>query len=247
MALMQQLGRTKNVAKSSEVSVRQQLNQFLKTSKRVYKWEVGQTLRKLCDHNLYYPALKLSENMAKTGMSKTVSDQAIHLDLVAKARGIPAAENYFIELSETSKNIPTYGSLLNCYCKELMTEKAEALVLTNSKDVPGAEKCFREWESSCSTYDIRVVNVLMGAYAQELKEKDCRRGGKPNVKTGRGNGEKWVPSSEIIGTLMEHFEQEKDVDGAESFLEILKKAVEDIEKVEASEATKKLLDVICVE
>ncbi|GKV14557.1 hypothetical protein SLEP1_g25413 [Rubroshorea leprosula] len=141
---------------------------------------------------------------SKVAAQRTVSDQAIHLDLVAKARGIPAAENYFIELSETSKNIPTY-------------------VLTNSKDVPGAEKCFREWESSCLTYDIRVVTVLMGAYAQELKEKDYNA-----TSTGRGNGEKCVPSPEIIGTLMDHFEDEKDVDGAESILEILKKTVEDV-------------------
>jgi pentatricopeptide repeat protein len=66
--------------------------------------------------------------MSKRGMNKTVSEQAIHLDLVAKTRGIPAAENYFIDLPETSKNLLTYGALLNCYCKELMTEEAEALI-----------------------------------------------------------------------------------------------------------------------
>lgn len=77
MALMQQLGRTKNATKrskkyleealyhrlfkdgSSEISVRQQLNQFLKSSKRVYKWEVDDTLKKLRDRKLYYPALKV--------------------------------------------------------------------------------------------------------------------------------------------------------------------------------------------
>ncbi|OMO78303.1 hypothetical protein CCACVL1_14502 [Corchorus capsularis] len=491
MAFMQQLGRTKNVTKrskkyleealyrrlfkegSSEISVRQQLNEFLKSSKRVYKWEVDVTLKKLRDRKLYYPALKLSEIMViKRGMNKTVSDQAIHLDLVAKARGIPAAENYFIDLPEASKNHLTYGALLNCYCKELMTDKAEALmekmkelnlpigsmsynslmtlyskigqpekvpeiiqemksygitldsysynvwmralaamndisgvervidemrrdaedaddwtiysniasiyvdaglsqkaekalkelekrnsrkdlsafqflitlygrvgnlhevyrvwrslrlsfhktanisylnmiqVLVNLKDLPGAEKCFREWESGCSTYDIRIANALIGAYvkdgllerAQELKERARRRGAKPNAKTweifldyylkngdiklavdcvanaistGRGDGGKWVPSSETIGTVMRHFEQEKDVDGAEGFLEILKKAVDHVgeevfeslirtyaaagrtspvlrrhlkmEKVEVSEASKKLLDVISVE
>ena len=66
--------------------------------------------------------------MAKRGMNKTVSDQAIHLDLIAKTRGIPAAENYFIDLPESSKNHLCYGALLNCYCKELMTEEAEALM-----------------------------------------------------------------------------------------------------------------------
>lgn len=71
---------------------------------------------------------QLSEAMARRGMNKTVSDQAIHLDLVAKTRGIDAAENYFVDLPETSKNHLTYGARLNCYCKELMTEKAEVLM-----------------------------------------------------------------------------------------------------------------------
>jgi pentatricopeptide repeat protein len=136
-------------------------------------------------------------------------------------------------------------------------------VLVNLKDLPGAEKCFREWESSCTTYDIRVANVLIGAYAklnmlekaEEIKERARRRGAKPNAKTweifldyhlrnadfklvvdclseaisiGRGNGEKWVPSSETIGIMMKHYEQEKDVDGAEEFIEILKKSVESL-------------------
>ncbi|KAE8722632.1 Pentatricopeptide repeat-containing protein [Hibiscus syriacus] len=491
MALIQQLGRTKNVTKrskkyleealyhrlfkegGSEINVRQQLNQFLKSSKRVYKWEVDETLKKLRDRKLYYPALKLSEMMVtKRGMNKTASDQAIHLDLVAKAQGVPAAENYFVDLPESSKNHLTYGALLNCYCKELMTEKAEALmekmkdlnlpvgsmsynslmtlyakngqpervpeiiqemkscgimldsytynvwmravaamndisgveriieemkrdaedtddwttysniasiyvdaglfdkaekalkelekrnahkdlsafqflitlygrlgnlrevyriwrslrlsfhktanisylnmiqVLVNLKDLPGAEKCFREWESGCSTYDIRIPNVLIGAYAKEgslekaleMKEKARRRGAKPNAKTweifldyylkngdinmavdcvanailtGRGDGRKWAPSSETIGTVMQHFEQVKDVDGAEGFVEILKKAVDHVgeevfeslirtyaaagmkspmmchrlkmEKVEVSEASKQLLEVISIE
>ncbi|KAK2636545.1 hypothetical protein Ddye_031337 [Dipteronia dyeriana] len=490
MAMLQRFGRTKNIEKrskkhleealyhrlfkqgSSEVSVRHQLNLFLKSSKRVFKWEVGDTLRKLRDRNLYSPALKLSEFMEKRGINKTVSDQAIHLDLVAKTRGIEAAENYFVDLPETSKNHLTYGALLNCYCKELNTEKAEALmekmkelnidvtsmpynslmtlytkngqpekipaiiqamkadsimpdsytfnvwmralaavndisgvervieemkrdgrvaadwttysnlasiyadaglfektekalkelekrntrrvlpayqflitlygktgnllevyriwrslrlaspkmanisylnmiqVLINLKDLPGAEKCFREWESSCPRFDIRIANALIRTYAkegllekaEELKERARRRGAKPNAKTwdifsdyylktgdmklavdclanavdiGRGDGGKWVPSSETVKTLMGHFEQEKDVDGAERFMEILKKAEYDVgvevfeslirtyaaagrtspsmhhrlkmEKMDVSEASKKLLEAICVE
>lgn len=409
--------------------------------------------------------------MAKRGMNKTVSDQAIHLDLIAKARGVAAAESYFVSLPESSKNHLCYGSLLNCYCKELMTEQAEALLekmkelnlpvtsmpynslmtlytktsqpdkvraiiqemkaanvtfdsytynvwmralaalndisgvervidemkrdggvvgdwttysnlasiyvdahlfekadkalkelekrnacrdlsafqflitlygqmgkllevyrvwrslrlafpktanisylnmiqtLTKLKDLPGAEKCFKEWESGCSTYDIRIPNALIGAYAKEgllekameLKERARKRGAKPNAKTweifldyylkngefklaadcvakavckGRGDG-KWMPSPEIIKSFMNHFEQEKDVDGAESFLEIVKKTVDTLESevfeslirtysaagrkstmmnrrlkmenVEVNEACKKLLDEISIE
>lgn len=291
--------------------------------------------------------------MAARGMNKTVSDQAIHLDLVAKARGITAAENYFISLPEPSKIHLTYGALLNCYCKELMTDKAEALIekmkelnlsltsmpynslmtlytktgkpekvpatiqemkseqvmfdsytynvwmrslaamndisgvervieemkrdgrvapdwttysnlasiyvdaglndkaekalkelenknafknlsayqflitlygktgnllevyrvwrslrlafaktanisylnmiqaLIRLKDLPGAEKCFREWESGNPVFDIRIANALIGAYAkeglldkaEELKERARRRGAKPNART----------------------------------------------------------------
>lgn len=43
----------------SEKSVRLQLNKFIKSHKRVFKWEVGDTLRKLRDRKLYYPALKV--------------------------------------------------------------------------------------------------------------------------------------------------------------------------------------------
>lgn len=425
-----------------------------------------------CRSLFFFLNLQLSETMSKRGMKMTISDQAIHLDLIAKTRGIPAAENYFIDLTETSKNLLTYGALLNCYCKELMTEEAEALmekmnelnlgissmsynslmtlyikvgqperipsiiqemkassvmpdsytynvwmralaavndisgvervieemkrdgrvaadwttysnlasiyvdaglfekaetalkelekrnvhrdlsafqflitlygrignllevyriwrslrlafpktanisylnmiqVLVNLNDLPGAEKCFREWESGCSTYDMRVANVLISAYAkssllekaEKLKERARSRGAKPNAKTweifldyylkhrdiklavsclanaistGRGDGQKWVPSPEIVGSLMAHFEEQKDVDGAEGFVEILKKAVEDIgvevfeslirtyaaagrtsqvmhrrlkmENVEVSETCQKLLEAICVE
>ncbi|KAG1346922.1 pentatricopeptide repeat-containing protein [Cocos nucifera] len=66
--------------------------------------------------------------MARRGMNLTLSDQAKRLDLVAKARGIASGEEYFINLPEPAKNHLTYGALLNCYCKELMTDKAEALM-----------------------------------------------------------------------------------------------------------------------
>ncbi|XP_070031155.1 large ribosomal subunit protein mL101 (rPPR4) [Nicotiana tomentosiformis] len=455
-----------------ENHVRKNLNQFLKSHKSAYKWEVGKSLKVLRQRKLYAPALKLSETMEKRGMNKTISDQAIHLDLVAKSKGIEAAETYFSDLPEASKNLLTYSALLNCYCKELMTEKAEALmekmkelnlglssmpynslmtlysktghpekipaiiqemkaydvmpdsytynvwmralssmndisgvervidemkrdgrvaddwttysnlasiyadagltdkavkalkelekknacrnvtayqflitlhgrvgnllevyrvwrslrlafprtanisylnmiqVLVNLNDLPGAEKCFKEWESGCPTYDIRVANVLIGAYtkqgslekAEELKERARRSGAKPNAKTweifgdyylqngdiksavdcvdkaistGRGDGGKWVPSSAIVRKFMSHFEQNKDVDGAEHFMEILKKAKDELgvdifesfirtyvasgktspimrrwikmENIELSEEGKRLLDSISVE
>lgn len=113
---------------SAPLSVRNELSVFLKSRKHVFKWEVGIAIRKLRERKLFRPALKLQETMAKRGMNLTMSDRAIQLDLVAKARGLPAAEEYFINLAEEAKNHLTYGALLNCYCKELRVEKAEALV-----------------------------------------------------------------------------------------------------------------------
>nr|GMC50110.1 pentatricopeptide repeat-containing protein At1g60770 [Ipomoea batatas] len=455
-----------------ENSVGKNLNEFLKSHKSAYKWEVGRSVKLLRQRKLYSPAIKLSETMEKRGVNKTTSDQGIHVDLVAKSKGIAAAEAYFINLPETSKNHFTYGALLNCYCKELMTEKAEALiekmkelnltltsmpynslmtlytrtgqpekipaiiqemkecdimpdsftyniwmralaalgdisgvervidemkrdgrvaedwttysnlasiyadaglsdkaekalkelekkntprnltayqflitlygrignllevyriwrslrlafpktanisylnmiqVLVNLNDMPGAEKCFKEWESGQTTYDIRVANALIGAYAKqgslkkakELRKRAQRSGAKPNAKTweifldyylkkgeissavdciekaittGRGDGQKWVPSPVIVGELMRHFETNKDVEGAERVLGILKKAEDQLgaelleslirtyaaagktstimrrrvkmENAELSEEAKKLLDVISAE
>ncbi|XP_077221345.1 tetratricopeptide repeat (TPR)-like superfamily protein [Tasmannia lanceolata] len=456
---------------SSEESVRRELNLFLNGPKKAPKWEVGLSVKKLRQRKRYSTALKLSETMAKRGMNLTLSDHAIRIDLVAKARGISSAEKYFTELPEPTKNHLSYGALLNCYCKELMTEKAEALmekmkelrfasssmaynslmtlytktghpekipsiiqemkaddimpdcftynvwmralaaandiagvervveemkrdgrvtsdwttysnlasiyvdagmlekaevalkelekrnackdlvgfqflitlygragnlievyrvwrslklafskmanisylnmiqVLVNLNDLPGAEKCFREWESGCKTYDIRVANVLIEAYAkaemlekaEQLKKRAKMRGAKANIKTweifmdyhlkkgevksaveciangistGRGDGRKWVPSSEIVQTVMGRLERDRDVDGAEGFLQILNKAECDVgaeafeslirtyaaagrtshvirrrlkmEKVQVSQATEKLLEKVCV-
>ncbi|KAF2307030.1 hypothetical protein GH714_024316 [Hevea brasiliensis] len=208
---------------------------------------VSKRSKKYLEEALYFRLFKegsseLSEAMSKRGMNKTVSDQAIHLDLVAKTRGITAAENYFIDLPETLKNHLTYGALLNCYCKELMTEEAEALM----------EK-MKELNLGLTSMS---YNSLMTLYTKR-------------------NGQKYVPSPEIVGSFMAHFEQQKDVDRAEGFIEILKKAVDNVganvfeslirtyaaagrtssvmlrrlkmENVEVSEASQKLLEVISVE
>ncbi|CAA6673092.1 unnamed protein product [Spirodela intermedia] len=375
---------------SAEASVKKELDGFLKSRKRVFKWEVGVSLRKLRSRRRYRPALKLSEVMSRRGMNLTPSDHAIRLDLIAKSRGIATAEEYFVNLPEPAKNHLAYGSLLNCYCKELMTEKAEALmekmkelrfntsamsynslmtlhtkthhpekipsiiqemkgadvmpdcytynvwmralaamqdipgvervaeemrrdgrvsadwttysnlasiyveaglfqkaeflitlygrtgnlvevhriwrsiklafrkmanisylnmiqVLVNLKDLPGAEACFKEWESSCSNYDIRVVNALIRAYtkegrindAEDLRKRAKVKGGRLNAKTWeifmdyylvRGEmgpaldcaDRAWDPPAGAVDSLMAHFEEQKDVASAEKLVELVK-------------------------
>lgn len=58
-------------------------------------------------------------------------------------------------------------------------------------DIVQAKRIFTEWESNCQKYDIRVSNVLLGAYvrnglmeeAESLHIHTLERGGCPNYKT----------------------------------------------------------------
>ncbi|XP_057742321.1 pentatricopeptide repeat-containing protein At5g27460 [Arachis stenosperma] len=58
-------------------------------------------------------------------------------------------------------------------------------------DIVQAKRIFTEWESNCQKYDIRVSNVLLGAYmrkglieeAESLHIHTLEKGGSPNYKT----------------------------------------------------------------
>ncbi|XP_061988164.1 pentatricopeptide repeat-containing protein At5g27460 [Rosa rugosa] len=65
------------------------------------------------------------------------------------------------------------------------------LCLVKLGDIIEAERIFREWESVCFRYDVRVSNVLLGAYmrngmvekVESLHQLTLDRGGCPNYKT----------------------------------------------------------------
>lgn len=60
-------------------------------------------------------------------MTLSIADHAIRLDLIAKTKGLEAAESYFNGLDPSTKNHQsTYGALMNCYCVELKEEKAKS-------------------------------------------------------------------------------------------------------------------------
>lgn len=72
-------------------------------------------------------------------------------------------------------------------------------------DLAEAERIFVEWEFSCRNYDIRVSNVLLGAYMQNglidkadsLHLRTLERGGHPNYKTWEILTEGWVKSQNM--------------------------------------------------
>lgn len=45
--------------------------------------------------------------------------------------------------------------------------------LAKLDDMDGIKNCFEEWESGCSTYDIRLLNVVINAYVRRGMIKEA--------------------------------------------------------------------------
>ncbi|GAV83065.1 PPR domain-containing protein [Cephalotus follicularis] len=108
-------------------SVSQTLNEYIMEGKTVWKNDLVTYIRELRKYRRFHHALQIMEWMETRKMNFSHTDYAIRVDLIAKEKGISAAENYFGGLPPLVKNRSTYGALLNCYCKELMTDEALAL------------------------------------------------------------------------------------------------------------------------
>ncbi|KOM41754.1 hypothetical protein LR48_Vigan04g195200 [Vigna angularis] len=88
-----------------------------------------------------------------------------------------------LRLWEASKAVDKRISCANYIC--ILTS------LVKLGDILQAERVFSEWESNCRKYDIRVSNVLLGAYvrdglmeeAESLHLHTLQKGGCPNYKT----------------------------------------------------------------
>ncbi|KAG4924503.1 hypothetical protein JHK87_050043 [Glycine soja] len=167
--------------------------------------------------------------------------------MIEKAEGLMEKMK---ELSLPLSSMP-YNSLIMLYTKVGQPEKVSSLIQEmKASNIMLDSYTYNVWMRALAAVN-DISNML--EKAEELKEHARRRGAKPNGKTleifmdyylqkgnfkstvdcldqaismGRWNGEKWVPSSKIIDIMMRNFEQERDVDGAEEFLEILKKSME---------------------
>eukprot|EP01018_Ginkgo_biloba_P007817 Gb_14212 [translate_table: standard] len=105
------------------------LEQWIREGRRPKKWQLKRIVKELRKYNRYKHALEISEWIrGHKGFSFSPGDHSIHLDLIAKVHGIDNAETYFAELPDIAKNQLTYSALLNCYVKEKLTEKSEAIM-----------------------------------------------------------------------------------------------------------------------
>ncbi|GMH20913.1 hypothetical protein Nepgr_022755 [Nepenthes gracilis] len=103
------------------------LHRHIREGNVVRKEELVNCIRNLRKYKRYQHCLEILEWMDKSRMNYSARDYALRLDIVSKLQGIAAAEKYFDSLPPDAKNLYTYGTLLNCYCKENMVDKASAL------------------------------------------------------------------------------------------------------------------------
>ncbi|KAL3652928.1 hypothetical protein CASFOL_002609 [Castilleja foliolosa] len=100
------------------------INEHIRQGRPVGKSELTACIKELRKYKRYTHALEIMEWMESQNFKFAHGECAIRLDLIAKANGISAAENYFNALPPSARVHCTYGSLLNCYCEEKMTDKA---------------------------------------------------------------------------------------------------------------------------
>ncbi|XP_077241761.1 pentatricopeptide repeat-containing protein At2g20710, mitochondrial-like [Tasmannia lanceolata] len=110
------------------VSIVPVLEKWVEEGRKVQNWDLRSMVKQLRNHRRFKHALEISQWMAdqrRVGLSG--GDIAVRLDLICKVHGLEHAEKYFNEIPQESKNLKTYGALLNCYAQEKYIEKAETL------------------------------------------------------------------------------------------------------------------------
>ncbi|XP_030454936.1 pentatricopeptide repeat-containing protein At1g02370, mitochondrial-like [Syzygium oleosum] len=108
-------------------SVPKTLNEYIMEGRKLSKLDLVRCAKELRKYRRYEHALEVMQWMEKRNINFAYADHALNLDLISKVKGVDAAENYFNSLPESAKNLVTYGTLLNCYCKEANEDKALAL------------------------------------------------------------------------------------------------------------------------
>ncbi|GAB2281184.1 hypothetical protein Dimus_015788 [Dionaea muscipula] len=95
----------------------------------IRKYELNRIVRELRKLKRYKHALEVCEWMRIQEDIKLVAgDYAVHLDLIAKLRGLNSAEKFFVDLPEEMKGQPTCTALLHAYIQNNAYAKAEALM-----------------------------------------------------------------------------------------------------------------------
>ncbi|PKI53202.1 hypothetical protein CRG98_026403 [Punica granatum] len=105
------------------------IRQWKEKGNQVRKYELNRIVRELRKLRRYKHALEICEWMTLEQDIKLLpGDYAVHLDLIAKVRGLNSAEKFFEDMPAEMRGQLTCSALLHCYAQNKLSEKAEALV-----------------------------------------------------------------------------------------------------------------------
>ncbi|KDP21467.1 hypothetical protein JCGZ_21938 [Jatropha curcas] len=95
----------------------------------VQKYQLNRIVRELRKLKRYKHALEVCEWMTQEREIKLLpGDYAVHLDLIAKVRGLNSAEKFFEDLPDEMRGWHTCTALLHTYVQFKLLSKAEALM-----------------------------------------------------------------------------------------------------------------------
>lgn len=105
------------------------LRKWAEEGRIIQKYQLNRVVRELRKHKRFKHALEICEWMrSEPSMKLLPGDYAVHLDLIAKVRGLSSAEKFFQDLPDQMKAQSTSTALLHIYAQNKMSAKAECLV-----------------------------------------------------------------------------------------------------------------------
>ncbi|KAJ0449929.1 putative tetratricopeptide-like helical domain superfamily [Helianthus annuus] len=177
----------------------------------VRKYELNRIVRELRKLKRYKHALEVCEWMTlQQDIKLQEGDYAVHLDLIAKIRGINSAEKFFEDLPSKMKGQPTCTALLHVYVQHKDSSKAEAL--TEKMSECGFLKCPLPFNHMMSLY---ISNGQFDRVFETLNE--LKKNTSPDIVTYN----LWLTAcnSRLPNLILAAYINKNDIKTAEMFFE----------------------------
>ncbi|XP_039145919.1 pentatricopeptide repeat-containing protein At4g02820, mitochondrial isoform X1 [Dioscorea cayenensis subsp. rotundata] len=144
------------------------LRKWAEEGKSIQKYQLSRVVRELRKYKRFKHALEICEWMRTQNDIKLLpGDYALHLDLIAKVRGLASAEKFFEDLPERMKGQSTSSALLHTYAQNNLPMKAESLMKEMS--VNGLLRCSLPYNHMMSLYLSRGELEKIPKVVEELK------------------------------------------------------------------------------
>ncbi|XP_007050629.2 PREDICTED: pentatricopeptide repeat-containing protein At4g02820, mitochondrial [Theobroma cacao] len=145
------------------------IRKWQEEGRTVRKYELNRVVRELRKLKRYKHALEICEWMRLQQDIKLLpGDYAVHLDLIAKVRGLASAEKFFEDLPDQMRGQATCTALLHTYVQNKLFAKAETLMEKMSEC--GFVKCPLPFNHMLSLYISEGQLEKVPGIVQELKK-----------------------------------------------------------------------------